>query len=96
MTNAFVYEEINYGEIICSPQALAAARVAKLNNVLMPDFLAAMEAHIKQHRPEWNIERLMDYAGPRAIMLLLGATEEESKQWPVVSHNVLKRLTAND
>lgn len=96
MTNAFVYEEINYGEIICSPQALAATRQAKLNNVSIPEFLADMETHIKQHRPEWTIERLFDYAGPRTMVLLLGATEEEAEQWPIVSQNVLKGLTAND
>jgi len=96
MTQSFMHEDVDYGEIICSPQALAAMRQAKLNNVNMPEFMSAMETHIKQHRPDWTIERLFDYAGPRAMMLLLGATEEEAEQWPIVSHNVLKRLTAND
>lgn len=92
MTKSFIYENVDYGEVMCSPQAFDAAKSAKENKVLMPEFFHAVEKHIKQQRPEWNIERLFDYAGPRAIMLLLGATEEEAEQYPIISSNWLKKL----
>lgn len=92
MTQSFIYEGVDYGEVMCSPQALAAARQAQDNKVIMPEFFHVVEKHIKQQRPEWNIERLFDYAGPRAIMLLLGATEEEAEQYPIISENWRKKL----
>lgn len=92
LPETFEYNDHDYGTINCSPELWSAAQKAHEFGEQLTPFLLEAEKFIQLRRPKWSLERLLDYAGPRAVVLLLGASEELASQFPEVSNKWMEKI----